>query len=223
MMSPTTKEGYEFRKTLLVKALKRYSEMISCDIPTDEEIAKLNIEQLGTKINEVCAKVAKINKNKKEKEVLEKKKNPLKSNFDNKKKPFDGFLYSSHSNDKVIPQIPSKGSSPYDRHPVVYNRQGEAASQNEWYDEAAYSSEYFRNEIEKILDEKYLDVAESMIEVNAKIMEIKSGDNIGEKLGRNTAKYCDRMMEYFQDEGFSREESIQLLCSMIRNNAVNNM
>ena len=67
--------------------------------------------------------------------------------------------------------------------------------------------------------EKILDTAEPMMEISAKIMEIKGNDEIGEKLGRATARYCDRMMEYLQDEGFSREESMKLLCSMVRNNS----
>lgn len=61
---------------------------------------------------------------------------------------------------------------------------------------------------------------EPMMEISSRIMEMKANDGIGQKLGRATARYCDRMMEYFEDEGFSREESMQLLCSMIRNNSV---
>ena len=58
---------------------------------------------------------------------------------------------------------------------------------------------------------------EPLLEISAKVMEKKANTKIGEKLGRATARYCDKMMEYFEDEGFTREESLQLLCSMIRN------
>lgn len=92
------------------------------------------------------------------------------------------------------------------------------------YNDAPYMEERAKrapqqNTIEQEM-ERIFATTEPMMEISARIMEMKADDGVGQKLGRATAKYCDKMMEYFEDEGFTREESMQLLTSMIRNNSV---
>lgn len=59
---------------------------------------------------------------------------------------------------------------------------------------------------------RYLQNYEALLEVSLKTLEIKIDSEIGEKVGRATAQYYGKMMEYFEDEGFTRDEAIQLLC-----------